>query len=340
MIKILTAMNNSDLYNELKKEKNVLLIGRNIQYKEGILEKLEKIKEINYIILDSKLLGEIKLNDLIEEILNKNNKIKIIITIEKTDKNKIKINNKKIIKIFYENEIKLKDLKEYNKIEKNKKIISVLGAKQSGKSILILQLVYYLNKNNYKILIINKNKESIIFYNLLKYTKKRFNTKKLKNKIKTKKYIGINQKKIILKKQITKIKKNIYILNHSKLINKKIIREMSSNFSYIFIEFSEKELYKFNNKILIINPNKIGINMAKKIIEKNKLKNYFILINKYNEYSIDVEIIKKILKNKNILEIFKYKKLYEKYINNNLNIKLKRKDSIKIKNIIDKINNE
>ena len=38
MTKIITAMNNSKVNEELTKEKNVEVIGKNIQYKEGILE--------------------------------------------------------------------------------------------------------------------------------------------------------------------------------------------------------------------------------------------------------------------------------------------------------------
>ena len=78
MKKIITAMNNPNLNEELKKESNIKIIGRDIQYKEGILEILENNIEINYIIIDNNLPGEIELNKLIEKILEKNKKIKII----------------------------------------------------------------------------------------------------------------------------------------------------------------------------------------------------------------------------------------------------------------------
>lgn len=120
MIKIITAMNNPNLNEELKKEKNIKVIGRDIQYKEGILELLENNIEINYIIIDDNLPGEIEINKLIEKIIEKNKKTKIIITIKKENKNKIKLNNKNTIKIYYEKNINLDKLKNYN----NYKILS------------------------------------------------------------------------------------------------------------------------------------------------------------------------------------------------------------------------
>ena len=117
MIKIITAVNNPNLNEKLKNENNIKIIGRDIQYKEGILELLEKNIEINYIIIDENLPGEIELNKLIEKILEKNKKIKIIITIKKENKNKINLNNKKIIKIYYEKNINLNNLKNYNNYE-------------------------------------------------------------------------------------------------------------------------------------------------------------------------------------------------------------------------------
>ena len=120
MIKIITAINNPKLNEELKKEKNIKVIGRDIQYKEGILELLENNIEINYIIIDDNLPGEIEINKLIEKIIEKNKKTKIIITIKKENKNKIKLNNKNTIKIYYEKNIKLDKLKNYN----NYKILS------------------------------------------------------------------------------------------------------------------------------------------------------------------------------------------------------------------------
>ena len=65
MKKILTAINNPKLNEELKKESNFQIIGKDIQYKEAILEVLEKNNKIDLIILSDKIPGEIKLENLI-----------------------------------------------------------------------------------------------------------------------------------------------------------------------------------------------------------------------------------------------------------------------------------
>ena len=86
-MKIITAINNPKLNDELKNEKNIEIICKDIFYKEGILEILENEINIDYIIINSQLEGEIKLNKLIEKIIEKNEKIKIIILIKKENKN-------------------------------------------------------------------------------------------------------------------------------------------------------------------------------------------------------------------------------------------------------------
>ena len=70
MTKIITAMNNSKVNEELTKEKNVEVIGKNIQYKEGILELLDINSNIDYIIFEENLFGEIHTEKLIKKILN------------------------------------------------------------------------------------------------------------------------------------------------------------------------------------------------------------------------------------------------------------------------------
>ena len=61
MKQILTAMNNPKINEQLQKEKNIKVIGKDIPYKEGILEILEKNKYINYMFIIKNLEDEIKL---------------------------------------------------------------------------------------------------------------------------------------------------------------------------------------------------------------------------------------------------------------------------------------
>lgn len=358
MIKIITAMNNPKINEELKNEKNIELICKDIFYKEGILEILENEININYIIINSELPGEIKLNNLIEKILEKNEKIKIIILIKKENKNnfyKIKndiknnnieiikdIKNKNIIRIFYNNEIKIEQLKKYNQIKNNNennkelnnkkiknKTIIFLGEKQVGKSIIILGITKSIEKNNKKILLIELNKKEsdlLLILSKNKNNKKNLIIKKQKiNKYKktNKKYLNKNNIKII-QNLILKINKNIDIISYKKIINFNIIKKLEEKYEYIFIEInseknSKKIINNIDKKILIIRPNILGIKNAKKIIEKNKINKYKIIINNYNKYSIDTEIIENILKEKIIGKI-KYNQEYDEIINNNFKI--------------------
>ena len=82
---IITAINNEKIFNQLKNIKNLKIISNNIQYKEGIIEILEKNKNINYIIFDENLYGQIKIEELVEKIKKINNKINIIILLNKID---------------------------------------------------------------------------------------------------------------------------------------------------------------------------------------------------------------------------------------------------------------
>ena len=83
MKKIITAINNPKLNEELKKETNFEIIGKDIQYEEAILEVLENVKTIDLIILSEKILGEMKIEELIEKIKLINEQIKIIVILEK-----------------------------------------------------------------------------------------------------------------------------------------------------------------------------------------------------------------------------------------------------------------
>ena len=352
-------MNNPKINEELKNEKNVEIICKDIFYKEGILEILEKEINIDYIFINYKLPGEIKLNNLIEKIIEKNKKIKIIILIKKENKNnlyKIKkeknneknleiikdIKNKNIIRIFHKEEINLKELKNYknSNIEKieneeiknreNKKFI-FLGEPQVGKSMTIAMISKNLEIKNKKILIIEMNKKESDLLFIFGKNKKNFHKKiKLKNKYKinNKKYYNKKTKIDILKKLIIKINKNINIIFNNKLINFFRIKKLEKNYNYIFIEINlnnnklknKKIINNINKKILILKPNLINIKNTINILEKNTINKYKIIINNYNNYSIDEKIIKNIFKENKIIGKINYKKEYDELINNNFKI--------------------
>lgn len=361
-MKIITAINNPKLNDELKNEKNIEIICKDIFYKEGILEILENEINIDYIIINSQLEGEIKLNKLIEKIIEKNEKIKIIILIKKENKNnfyKLKntkdnnieiikdIKNKNIIRIFYNEEINLDNLKNYKKtrdynetklckkdIKSECKKVMFLGDRQVGKSMTIAILSKKLAQKNKKILIIEMNKNNP---DLLLILRKKISTKKIVNKKRkvknkfikiNKKYFNKKNKLKIIKKLIIKLDKNIDIISYKKIIKINTIKKLEKNYNYIFIEINlEKNNFKnnkiiknINEKILIIRPNLLGIKNTKKIIEENKINNFKIIINNYNIYSVDEKIIENIFNKNKIIEKINYKKEYDEIINNNIEI--------------------
>ena len=358
-MKIITAMNNPELNEELKKEKNIEIICKDIFYKEGILEILENEINIDYIFINYELPGEIKLNNLIEKIIEKNEKIKIIILIKKENKNnlyKIKkeknteknleiikdIKNKNIIRIFYNEKINLIELKNYKKnndekIEKieiknkeNKKII-FMGENQVGKSMTIAMLTKNLENKNKKILIIEMNKKEYDLLFLFGKNNKLIHKKiKLKNKYKIKNNNYYNKKNNlnIIKKLIIKLNKNTDYLLNNKLINFKKIKKLEKYYNYIFIEINlnnkniknKKIINNKNKKILIINPNLINIKNTLNKIEKIKINKFKVIINNYNNYSIDEKIIKNIFKGNKVIGKINYKKEYDSLINNNFKI--------------------
>ena len=79
MKKIITAIDNPKIFNEIKKIKEIKIIAKDLIYKEAILEILEKNKNIDIIIIYEKILGEINFFELIKKIKNINKKIKLII---------------------------------------------------------------------------------------------------------------------------------------------------------------------------------------------------------------------------------------------------------------------
>ena len=111
MKNIITALNNPELNAELKKEKNINIINKDIIYKEGILEILEEKKEINLAIINYELPGKIKIEKLIEKIKEINEKIELIFILEKENPEKEKILKKyNINNIYYNDKINKKDL--------------------------------------------------------------------------------------------------------------------------------------------------------------------------------------------------------------------------------------
>lgn len=276
MKKIITAIDNPKLNEKLKKEKNINIIGKDIQYKEGIIELLEKNKEIDMLIISENIPGEISVQKLIERINDINKKINIIYILEKEDNEKEKIlKSYNITNIYYNKKITIEEIikiiKEKNKekemeeeIEKLKKII------QEKNKI----------KNN-KFLKIKKNIKEKYKRNFLK----KIHEKTIKNK--KIKYNSKNKEKLIENKIETKYKKE-----YGKIFN--IIGNKKSEKIKISINIGYN-LSKENNKVLFIDLDFNKKNLTNILLEKQELDMKKKYLNK--NYKFQKSYIEKIEKN-------------------------------------------
>lgn len=205
---------------------------------------------------------------------------------------------------------------------------------------------FYIKKKHFY-----RKSKSINFQKSNKINIKNLKLKKeiLKNKIyKFKNFYNIEKN---INNILKNYNKNIKILNINKL-NKnyfeikylnKIIKYLKNNFNYIFLEINyeekiKKEIIKIIDKnLIILEPNKIGILRAEKIIKELNIietEKINIIINKNNKNSINKEIINKYFYNYKILNIINNTTVFEKMINNKIILKnnliyLKLKNMIK-----------
>mgnify|MGYP004500338841 CR=1 FL=1 len=371
MKKVILAINNKKIIQKIKQNKEVEIIN-NVQYREGILEILDKEKNISNIYIEEKIPGIISIEKLIEKIKIINKKINIIIFLEKEElekinklkkleikniyiKNKLiinekkKINNNKLLKNKKTNNKlnnKIKDKKIINKKTKeknikNNKIIFIYGNKKTGKTTIANLILIYLLKLNKKILLININKK--IENNYLKIFSN-YNIKEEK-KIKNKN----NNKNKIYKFEI-KINSNMTFLP---IINQKIIYseiksfllKCSKKYDYILVDSGNTGNYKIkqiimqtsNVKIKVIDPNTLGIKDIEGNIETEKVEkqnNNISLHIIYNKYYFN-SVSPLIFKN--ILKNFKniHTIFYQKEFIK-LSEKIQKSENIRLKNNIKK----
>ena len=380
MKKILTAINNSTLNEKLKKENIAEIIGRDIQYKEGIIEILEKNKNIDLIIISENLPGEITIENLIKNINKINEKIKIIYILEKENiELEKKLNKYYIYNIYYNNKITL------NELIKNIKEKELKNEKELQEEIEILKNM--LKENNIKMKKEKNNKKKLKENNSEENREK---NKKIKNIIKINKIINyykiknLNKSKEKRNNNENSIHNNIIEAQMITLVGAKetgktslalkissTLEKKNNKVLLVDMDFDKKDLSKIlekklennktkNKKILIKNKklnnlNKIINKNNKKIKKYNKIKNikYKNKINKIknkkcknkkykNKNKINIiknKNIKNIIKNKNIKNIIKNKNIKNiiknnfKRINKNIYLlKIKNKDKKYIEN--------
>ena len=331
MKNIITALLNKTINEQLKKEKNINLICKDILYQEALIEIIKKNKNIDFLFLNYKLPGEKNIVEIIEEIKKENKKIKIICFLENENE---EINNTKIYMKYLLEELDIELIKniinnekisksKLEKIKKENNMICVLGNNGVGKSVFIANIGLIFSKMKNKTIIIDFD------YNYTnKYIFNLKNNKKIKEKIEDY-IIKINSNLYyinILENKFIKEKIN-YIFENLKKEYKNILIDTSNNHKYL--EFIIKNSSK---KIVLIEPNLTEIKKSEKLIKKyNKyLKEYFIILNKININSIDENIIKKIFKNKKIIGKIKYSKKYNLLINCKIKEIINKKQFLKI----------
>lgn len=379
MKKIITALAEPQLNNELKKEKDFIVIGKDIQYQEGVIEILETEKEVDLLIISEALPGNEKIENLIEKIKQINNEVNIVIILEnkkeeleknlysknvylilynkieikeiiKLIKNKKEDENEKIKKeindlkkIIIEQNSKNKQnkkqkIKEVKELNSQKEIICILGSGGVGKSIFTVNLAKSLIYSKKKILIIDFDILNNSLHTILgvkKYSEKISKKIKENNLIKDK--ICLKELKIKINKRIDLIsginllfdsKYKIDNIQFNNLFNdvKKfydvIIIDTSSE---CFFNYTKDIIKKSNINIFIVEPNLLEIQKSKNIlkiykeewnIDNNKIN---ILFNKFNKNSIDINILKIIFSEYNIIGKIDINNKYNLIINKNAN---------------------
>ena len=277
-MKILTALQNPKTNEILKEKTKYNIIETDIQYQEGIIEVLEKNNKIDLIIISELLPGNIGFKDLINKIKTINNDIEIIVILEnKNYKLKEFLMQKNIKSIFYNNEITIDEL--INVIEeKNKAKIEI----EINNEIKLLREI--IMENNKKIEQNKKDKKISKIINILKKQKNKIiKNKKISNlkiiKNKTNKNSKVKNK-IISVVGTPGVGKSIFISLFSKNVkNKKILiidfdiynKSLDLIFGYNTKNQKEKSIIKVNNNIELLS--KIEIFFKENYIEKNKIRN-------------------------------------------------------------------
>ena len=330
MKKIITAIGNEILNKKLKKENDFEVIIEDIQYKEGIIEYLEKENNIDFLIISELLPGNIELKELIEKIKNINSNIEIIIFLEnKNTELENYLYAKGIYNIFYNNQV---EIEEIIKIINNKNI----EINNELKEIKQMLLEKQKNKINNKKIILNKlinvfnkkqkydlKEEKIISVTGTNGVGKSIFTINLANSLS-------NSKNKILIIDFDILNNSLHTILGIKKYSQKIRNKIKNNNLLKEIKIEEL-IIKINSKIDLVSvinllfdsKYKISSEKVKNILSKLKEKYEIIIIDTSSECFFDYT--KEIIKNSNLnifileanlLEIKKAKNLLNIYINN------------------------
>ena len=354
MKKIITAIGNNIVSDNLIKSENYKILSKDIQYREGVLEFLNEVKDVDILIISEILDGEIEFKKLISKILKINEKIEIIVFVEDYNKDLNNfLNEKGIYKIYKNNELTLEELNEilesensqrtqelaaeirklkkiineqnYNLNQNNNegKIIAITGNSGVGKSTISCIICKNSYKSKKKTLIIDfdiYNKSIPVLYNVFS---KYIDYENIKNNI-------IN---------VSKYEDLLYVeqefFDNFELIE--LIKNLKNEYNQILIDTSSNVKSKFYKEILeisdyivfVVVPTlcdlKKAINMFEilKMDFKIPIEKIKLIINKENNYSVDSFIIQKMFGIKVISGELKYIESFENFLNGKIKKKMK-----------------
>lgn len=219
-MKVITAIGTPYLNEKIAQIENIDVICKDILYQEGIIELLEKNKEINMLIVSNVLPSESDFETLINEVKNINENIEIVVFLEKKDSRlEFFLNSKQIYKIYELSDIDidifLKSLKNMNRRLENE-IIDLKNL--------------FINENN----TVNKlNKLKNTFSNNKASLKNDFIIDKIKKKelkISSKKNIKICNTKVVVVTGVFGIGKTMSSILLSQYISKQDKRVLLFDF--------------------------------------------------------------------------------------------------------------
>ncbi len=277
MKQIITALGNPLLNDKLRKEEGFKILAKDIQYQDGIFEILEQEEKIDFLILSEILLGENKIEKLIEKIKEKNHKIKIIVILEnKKEELENILYLKGVIKIYYNNQVEIEEIISFIKNENKDENEKIKFELENLKKILIKNNIYLQEENN---LLKNENEEN--------------KNKKEKNKMKIiKKNNQEKSKKIISIVGTGGVGKSIITLNLTNILKEKAKKILILDFDIL------------NNSLHTI----LGVSKYPQKI-KNKLEKNDLIQNKIQVKDLIIKINKKVdlISGINLLFDSKYK---------------------------------
>lgn len=358
MKKILVALDNEKIYEEIKKRKEYETYNRDIVYKEGVIEYLSK-NNVDIVITKDDLAGEMTKEIYIKQIRLINPNIKIILFVKELEQtylsflynnnvldiinSKEGIDTQKIINHIdgIRGEFKYEKTENHDSVSIiSRKKIAVFGTNGSGKSYVSTILANMISKNlNMETLLIDFDVQNsaIDIYNNLNC-----NNNILMDIVKDVDNYTINNEtfsnNVYKKGKISYITNNTSIydyqntlaMNHYNKIyeiaDKKYDVIISDVVSNIFLDVTYNTIKKADIIFFVINPNYISVRQAVKYLDlitnvwNVGRDNIYLVVNKITEWSLTTSQIESLIPNYKIVMQLEYDSELENVINGISNI--------------------